>query len=124
MVEKPINQQIFEQLSILRISLANHMAAQVHTDQQTASMYRLLISGNGKPSLAETVRKHEEWIQERNIENSRIKQEHQDDVLIKTSDAKKDRSETKREKFQIWLMLGTQVAGFIFLAVEISLHMK
>jgi hypothetical protein len=58
----PISQQVFDKLSELSSSLELHIATDKPNADKIAAMYKILVTGNGTPSLPETVRTHEAWM--------------------------------------------------------------
>jgi hypothetical protein len=122
--EKTVTQQILEQVSSLTLSLANHVAGQVHTDQMTASMFKTLITGNGTPPLQEIVRRHEVWIAKHDECLEQTQKEVQEEKMIEKSDVRSDRREAVTANKQFLIMLCSQLIGFILLGLAIALRWR
>jgi hypothetical protein len=124
MPEKTAIQQVLDQVSTLTLSLANHMAGQTHTDQMTAAMYKLLITGNGNPPLPEIVHKHERWLEELRQDKCNDVEEIKKEEIVARSDARSDRREVITSNRQFWIMLASQLIGFILLGLAVVLRWK
>jgi hypothetical protein len=114
--QKILDQQVSSlatSVTSLAISVSTHHAEGAALNEKVDKMYKVLVTGNGQPALPEIVRRHDEWIMERDKERAE-----------KSESAKIDRREAVSFKRQIWLMLATEIVGFCILAVEVAIHMK
>ena len=59
-----LNQQIISDIAELYRALDEHLAFDKTNCQKIDSMYKIIVTGNGDPSLPETVRTHGVWIRE------------------------------------------------------------
>jgi len=60
-----ITQQVLDGVMELGKTLDLHVAADKANVEKVNAMYKIIVTGNGQPSLPETVRVHEAWIEER-----------------------------------------------------------
>jgi hypothetical protein len=60
-----ITQQVFDKLALLKETLELHVVHDEANVEKVAAMYKILVTGNGVPSLPETVRVHEAWMRTR-----------------------------------------------------------
>jgi hypothetical protein len=124
MEQKNIEQRVLEQVGVLSGSLSTHIALQKISDEKIGEMYKILVTGNGVPALPEIVRRHQEWILERDKEREENAKNRKEEKQNSIQDTKADRREAISFKHQIWLMLATEVVGFGVLGLELALHMK
>ena len=53
---------IIEKITDIGQKLELHIVADAETGRKTAEMYKVLVTGNGVPSLQDRTRRMEEWI--------------------------------------------------------------
>lgn len=63
-----ISQQIFDRLTTLATAFELHISADKQICDKVNAMYKIIVTGNGIPSLPETVRIHDAWMNERKLE--------------------------------------------------------
>ena len=63
-----LEKQILADIAELYGTLTEHLALDKSSCQKIEAMYKILVTGNGCPSLPETVRKHADWIKEKDEE--------------------------------------------------------
>jgi hypothetical protein len=121
-----LTQQILAQLALLTTSVTAHHSSHIGIDDKIAAMYKILVTGD--PPLPEIVRKHELWIVEHDKEKTEIRQSGISRDLMATQSQQKDRSDAVAFRRQLTTVVitivGTQIVGFIVLAIEIALKMK
>jgi hypothetical protein len=112
------------QLTSLAVSFATHIATDAQNTEQIKAMYKILVTGNGVLPLPEIVRKHTEWIAERDEANKEIRNETRDEMVRNSVNTKEDRREAVSSKHQLWIMVCVQIVGFLLLGLEVLLHWK
>jgi len=118
------DQQVFVQLATLSSDLTAHVALQSLCDEKVNAMYKIIVTGNGKPALPEDVRKHEQWIQEHDRNTADACQKNDSRNLLSIQGDQKKQSDAVAFKRQLLIVTATQIIGFIILSIEILLKMK
>lgn len=62
MPERATIASVLEAITELQIDLKTHIALESENTKKTAEMYKMLVTGNGVPSLQERVRNLENWV--------------------------------------------------------------
>jgi hypothetical protein len=89
-------------LQSIGLKLALHIAGDQDRDVKTDAMYKMLVTGNGVPSMSETLRLHTSWI-----------------------DAHKERDkEKRRQNFEYKLLAAGQIIALIAGIVIVYLKVK
>ena len=60
-----LERQILADIAELYGTINEHLTLDKGNCQKIEAMYKILVTGNGCPSLPETVRKHTEWIDDK-----------------------------------------------------------
>jgi CHASE3 domain sensor protein len=106
-----ITQPVKWSIQSLGVVLASHIAKDEARDEKIGSMYKIIVTGgNGVPSMSETVRGHDDWINEQKESHKEKKKE-------------KNRRSFEYQKGIILLVVG-QIVALIGVAVAIFLELK
>lgn len=62
MTERATITGVLEAITGLQIDLKTHIALETENHKKTAEMYKMLVTGNGAPSMQEKVRNLESWV--------------------------------------------------------------
>lgn len=62
MPERATIGSVLDAINELQFDLKTHIALEAENTKKTAEMYKMLVTGNGVPSLQERVRNLENWV--------------------------------------------------------------